>query len=61
MSHPFTFHKMSVDQASQEIEDGFASLRRALGDPKAVAPVLSHSRPAAPELGRAILSPHTTT
>jgi peptidoglycan-N-acetylglucosamine deacetylase len=37
-SHPFTFHKMSVDQASQEIEDGFASLRWALGDPKAVAP-----------------------
>ena len=37
-NHPFTFHKMSVDQASQEIEDGFASLRTALGDPKAVAP-----------------------
>jgi peptidoglycan/xylan/chitin deacetylase (PgdA/CDA1 family) len=37
-SHPFTFHKMSVDQASQEIEDGFGSLRFALGDPKAVAP-----------------------
>jgi len=37
-SHPFTFHKMSVDQASQEIEDGFASLRWALGEPKAVAP-----------------------
>src|SRR3954447_26862418 len=37
-SHPFTFHKMSVDQASQEIEDGFASLRWALGDAKAVAP-----------------------
>jgi len=37
-THPFTFHKMSVDQASQEIEGGFASLRSALGDPKAVAP-----------------------
>ena len=37
-NHPFTFHKMTVDQASQEIEDGFASLRTALGDPKAVAP-----------------------
>src|SRR5215472_14782 len=37
-SHPFTFHKMSVDQASREIEGGFASLRTALGDPKAVAP-----------------------
>jgi len=29
---------MTVDQASQEIEDGFASLRFALGDPKAIAP-----------------------
>src|ERR1700704_185392 len=37
-NHPFTFHKMTVDQASQEIEDGFTSLRTALGDPKAVAP-----------------------
>jgi peptidoglycan-N-acetylglucosamine deacetylase len=37
-SHPFTFHKMTVDQAAQEIEGGFASLRAALGDPKAVAP-----------------------
>ena len=37
-NHPFTFAKMSVDQASVEIEDGFASLRTALGDPKAVAP-----------------------
>src|SRR5712691_6460408 len=38
LSHPFTFHKMSVDQASAEIEGGFESLRWALGDPKAVAP-----------------------
>src|SRR5215831_7713250 len=35
-THPFTFHKMSVDQASHEIEGGFSSLRAALGDPKAV-------------------------
>src|SRR5256886_9440086 len=38
-THPFTFHKMSVDQASREIEGGFSSLRTALGDPKAVAPL----------------------
>ncbi len=38
LSHPFTFHKMSVDQASYEIEGGFDALRTALGDPKAVAP-----------------------
>jgi peptidoglycan/xylan/chitin deacetylase (PgdA/CDA1 family) len=37
-SHPFTFHKMSVEQAAQEIEGGFASLRTALGDPNAVSP-----------------------
>jgi peptidoglycan/xylan/chitin deacetylase (PgdA/CDA1 family) len=37
-NHPFTFHKMTVDQASVEIEDGFASLRTALGDPRAVSP-----------------------
>lgn len=37
-NHPFTFNKMSIDQASVEIEDGFESLRTALGDPKAVAP-----------------------
>ena len=37
-NHPFTFHKMTVDQASHEIEGGFESLRAVLGDPKAVAP-----------------------
>ncbi len=37
-SHPFTFHRMTVDQASHEIEGGFESLRSVLGNPKAVAP-----------------------
>jgi len=37
-THPFTFHKMTVDQAAHEIEGGFESLRTALGDPKAVSP-----------------------
>jgi peptidoglycan/xylan/chitin deacetylase (PgdA/CDA1 family) len=38
-NHPFTFHKMTVDQASLEIEDGFTSIRTALGpNAKAVAP-----------------------
>src|SRR6266849_9947558 len=37
-NHPFTFHKMTVEHASQEIEDGFTSLRIVLGDPNAVAP-----------------------
>jgi peptidoglycan/xylan/chitin deacetylase (PgdA/CDA1 family) len=37
-NHPFTFARMSVEDASKEIEDGFDSLRTVLGDPKAVAP-----------------------
>jgi peptidoglycan/xylan/chitin deacetylase (PgdA/CDA1 family) len=37
-NHPFTFAKMSVDDAAKEIEGGFASLQTVLGDPKAVAP-----------------------
>jgi peptidoglycan/xylan/chitin deacetylase (PgdA/CDA1 family) len=37
-NHPFTFHKMSVEKAEREIEDGFESARAALGDPNAVAP-----------------------
>jgi peptidoglycan/xylan/chitin deacetylase (PgdA/CDA1 family) len=37
-THPFTFNKMSVEQAAAQIEGGFASLRAALGDPNAVAP-----------------------
>ena len=37
-SHPFTFHKMGMDQATREIEDGFASIRTALGDSGEVAP-----------------------
>ena len=31
-NHPFTFHKMTVEHASQEIEDGFTSLRTVLGE-----------------------------
>jgi peptidoglycan-N-acetylglucosamine deacetylase len=37
-NHPFTFAKMSVDDAAKEIEDGFESLRSVLGDPRAVSP-----------------------
>jgi peptidoglycan/xylan/chitin deacetylase (PgdA/CDA1 family) len=37
-NHPFTFAKMSVGAAAKEIEDGFASLRTVLGDPRAIAP-----------------------
>jgi peptidoglycan-N-acetylglucosamine deacetylase len=37
-NHPFTFNKMTVDQAAKEIEDGFTSVRTALGDPSGVAP-----------------------
>ena len=37
-NHPFTFDRMTVEQASQEIESGFESLQAVLGDPNAVAP-----------------------
>jgi peptidoglycan/xylan/chitin deacetylase (PgdA/CDA1 family) len=36
-NHPFTFHKMTIDKAAREIEDGFASTRQILGNPAAVA------------------------
>ena len=45
---------MTVEQASQEIEDGFASLRTALGDPKAVAPFFRIPGLLRQELGRAV-------
>src|SRR5262249_3370424 len=37
-NHPLTFNKMTLDQATQEIEGGHASLLSALGDPKAISP-----------------------
>jgi peptidoglycan-N-acetylglucosamine deacetylase len=37
-THPFTFHKMTVDQAAHEIQEAHASLLAALGDPKAISP-----------------------
>ena len=37
-THPFTFHKMSVEQAAHEIEEAHASLLAALGDEKAISP-----------------------
>jgi peptidoglycan/xylan/chitin deacetylase (PgdA/CDA1 family) len=37
-NHPFTFNRMPVERAAQEIEDGFTSIRTALGDPNGVAP-----------------------
>ena len=53
-NHPFTFHKMTVDQASQEIEDGFAIAAPRARRSQGGRAVLPHSRPAAPELGRAV-------
>ncbi|MFL6796956.1 MAG: polysaccharide deacetylase family protein [Xanthobacteraceae bacterium] len=37
-NHPLKFHKMKVEQAAKEIEDGFASLHQVLGEGTAVAP-----------------------
>jgi peptidoglycan/xylan/chitin deacetylase (PgdA/CDA1 family) len=35
-NHPFSFARMTVDQAAREIEDGFTSIRTALGEPSGV-------------------------
>ena len=37
-NHPFNFHTMSVSDAAEEIEAGFASIAAAVGDPAKVAP-----------------------
>ena len=37
-SHPFNFHRMSVEDAAHEIEGGFQSIAAAVGDPAKVAP-----------------------
>ena len=47
--------RLSVDgaaRAAREIEEGFASLREAIGDPQAVSPFFRIS--VAPEVGRAV-------
>jgi hypothetical protein len=36
-NHPFSFARMTVDHASREIEDGFTSIRAALGEPNGVS------------------------
>src|SRR6476660_3218942 len=36
-NHPLTFHKMTPENAAREIEDGFTSIRTALGDPNGVS------------------------
>jgi peptidoglycan-N-acetylglucosamine deacetylase len=38
LSHPFTFHKMGLEQAEAEIEGGIANTAEALGDRNKVAP-----------------------
>ena len=37
-SHPFNFHRMTVEDAAREIETGFESIAAAVGDPAKVAP-----------------------
>lgn len=37
-NHPLRFHKLSGDHLHHEIDDGIASVRAALGDPKHLAP-----------------------
>ena len=37
-THPLTFHKMPIEQAQKQIDDGIASATAALSDPTALAP-----------------------
>ena len=37
-NHPFNFHRMSVEDAAREIQDGFDSIAAAVGDPAKIAP-----------------------
>jgi peptidoglycan/xylan/chitin deacetylase (PgdA/CDA1 family) len=37
-SHPLTFHRMSEEEAGEQIDKGIAAVGEALGDPKLVAP-----------------------
>jgi peptidoglycan/xylan/chitin deacetylase (PgdA/CDA1 family) len=37
-THPLTFHRMSLDKAQKQIDDGFASVQAALGTDYKVAP-----------------------
>jgi peptidoglycan/xylan/chitin deacetylase (PgdA/CDA1 family) len=37
-THPLTFHKMSVEQAEKQINDGIASATAAVSDPTVIAP-----------------------
>ena len=37
-SHPYFFHRASVEAAAKEINEGFKSIRAALGNPNGVAP-----------------------
>jgi len=37
-THPLTFHKMPIEQAEKQINDGIASTTAALSDPTALAP-----------------------
>jgi len=37
-THPLTFHKMPIEQAEKQVNDGIASVTAALSDPTAVAP-----------------------
>src|SRR6201996_7230984 len=37
-THPLTFHKMPVEQAAKQINDGIASASAALSDPTVIAP-----------------------
>ena len=53
-NHPLSFHRMSVEQAEQEIDDGIAATRRRSASRARGGAVLPDSRPAARRRGRGL-------
>ena len=56
-NHPLSFHRMPLEQAKQEIDDGIASIAAALGDGSRAGAVLPDSRPAARRRRSKTISP----
>ncbi len=60
-NHPFTFHKMTVDQAAQEIEDGFAVAADGARRPEGGRAVFPHSRACCARSRSSSTSPRAAT
>src|SRR5476649_1564049 len=53
-NHPLSMNKMSIERAKQEIDDGIASVKTALGNDAALAPFFRIPACCAPKMSRTI-------